>query len=100
MITVADDGDTTVGGFIGEYAQRPDGTYEFSYGPLIRAMTRGWVLFIDHATLICPAVLAVVYPAMDGRREVIVKAHKARPSRPPAASTSSGGTTPASTVRS
>jgi len=34
------------------------------------------VLFIDDATLISPAVLAVCYPAMDGRREVIVKAHK------------------------
>ena len=34
------------------------------------------MLFIDDATLISPAVLAVAYPAMDGRREVIVKAHK------------------------
>jgi hypothetical protein len=34
------------------------------------------VLFIDDATLISPAVLAVCYPAMDGRRAVIVKAHK------------------------
>ena len=34
------------------------------------------MLFIDDATLISPAVLAVCYPAMDGRREVIVKAHK------------------------
>ncbi len=29
LITVAGDGDTTVGDFVGEYAQRPDGTYEF-----------------------------------------------------------------------
>jgi MoxR-like ATPase len=76
LITVAGDGDTTVGDFLGEYTQRPDGTYEFIYGPLIRAMTEGRVLFIDDATLISPAVLAVCYPAMDGRREVIVKAHK------------------------
>jgi hypothetical protein len=76
VITVAGDGDTTVGDFIGEYTQRPDGTYEFIYGPLIRAMTEGRVLFIDDATLISPAVLAVIYPAMDGRREVIVKANK------------------------
>ena len=39
-------------------------------------MREGRVLFIDDATLIGPAVLAVVYPAMDGRREIIVKAHK------------------------
>jgi nitric oxide reductase NorQ protein len=76
LITVAGDGDTTVGDFVGEYTQRPDGTYEFIYGPLIRAMQEGRVLFIDDATLISPAVLAVCYPAMDGRREVVVKAHK------------------------
>jgi MoxR-like ATPase len=76
LITVAGDGDTTVGDFVGEYTQKPDGNYEFIYGPLIRAMTEGRVLFIDDATLISPAVLAVCYPAMDGRREVTVKAHK------------------------
>jgi nitric oxide reductase NorQ protein len=76
LITVAGDGDTTVGDFVGEYTQKPDGTYEFIYGPLIRAMQEGRVLFIDDATLISPAVLAVCYPAMDGRREVTVKAHK------------------------
>jgi nitric oxide reductase NorQ protein len=76
LITVAGDGDTTVGDFVGEYTQKPDGTYEFIYGPLIRAMREGRVLFIDDATLISPAVLAVCYPAMDGRREVVVKAHK------------------------
>lgn len=76
LITVAGDGDTTVGDFVGEYTQKPDGTYEFIYGPLVRAMQEGRVLFIDDATLISPAVLAVCYPAMDGRREVIVKAHK------------------------
>jgi MoxR-like ATPase len=76
LITVAGDGDTTVGDFVGEYTQKPDGTYEFIYGPLIRAMQEGRVLFIDDATLISLAVLAVCYPAMDGRREVIVKAHK------------------------
>jgi nitric oxide reductase NorQ protein len=75
LITVAGDGDTTVGDFVGEYTQKPDGTYEFIYGPLIRAMQEGRVLFIDDATLISPAVLAVCYPAMDGRREVIVKAY-------------------------
>ena len=39
-------------------------------------MQEGQVLFIDDATLISPAVLAVGYPAMDGRREITVKAHK------------------------
>ena len=34
------------------------------------------MIFFDDATLISPAVLAVAYPAMDGRREITVKAHK------------------------
>jgi nitric oxide reductase NorQ protein len=76
LITIAGDGDTTVADFVGEYTQRPDGTYEFVYGPLIKAMTEGRALLIDDATLISPQVLAVAYPAMDGRREITVKAHK------------------------
>jgi nitric oxide reductase NorQ protein len=76
VITVAGDGDTTTGDLVGDYTQRDDGSYEFVYGPLITAMTEGKVLFIDDTTLISPAVLAVTYPAMDGRGEVTVKAHK------------------------
>jgi MoxR-like ATPase len=76
LITVAGDGDTTAADLAGEYTQNPDGTFAFIYGPLIRAMAEGKVLFIDDATLISPAVLAVAYPAMDGRREITVKAHK------------------------
>ncbi len=76
LITVAGDGDTTAADLAGEYTQNPDGTFTFVYGPLVRAMQEGRVLFIDDATLISPAVLAVAYPAMDGRREITVKAHK------------------------
>ena len=76
LITVAGDGDTTVADFIGEYTQADDGRYEFVYGPLVNAMVEGRCLFIDDATLISPKVLAVVYPAMDGRRQIVVKAHK------------------------
>src|SRR5690242_16970126 len=76
LVTVAGDGDTTAADLVGEYTQKPDGAFEFIYGPLIRAMQEGKVLFIDDATLVSPAVLAALYPAMDGRREVIVKAHK------------------------
>jgi nitric oxide reductase NorQ protein len=76
VITIAGDGDTTVADFAGEYTQRPDGTYEWVSGPLITAMTEGAPLFIDDTTLVSPQVLAVVYPAMDGRREVTVKAHR------------------------
>ena len=38
-------------------------------------MREGRALFIDDATLIPPTVLAVVYPAMDGRRQIMVKAN-------------------------
>src|SRR5580692_4656333 len=76
LITVAGDGDTTAADLVGEYTQNPDGGFEFIYGPLVRAMQDGKVLFLDDATLISPAVLAVAYPAMDGRREITVKAHK------------------------
>ena len=76
LITVAGDGDTTAADLVGEYTQNPDGTFAFIYGPLVRAMQEGKVLFLDDATLISPAVLAVTYPAMDGRRKITVKAHK------------------------
>ncbi|WP_425585174.1 AAA family ATPase, partial [Streptomyces vastus] len=76
LITVAGDGDTTVGDLIGEYTQDANGGYEFIYGPLVTAMTEGRALLLDDATLISPKVLAALYPAMDGRRQIQVKAHK------------------------
>jgi hypothetical protein len=76
LITVAGDGDTTVGDLIGEYTQADSGGYTFQYGPLVAAMTEGRALLIDDATLISPKVLAALYPAMDGRRQIQVKAHK------------------------
>lgn len=76
LLTVAGDGDTTVGDLIGEYTQEDGGNYVFQYGPLVTAMTEGRALLIDDATLISPKVLAALYPAMDGRRQIQVKAHK------------------------
>ncbi|WP_370192922.1 AAA family ATPase [Streptacidiphilus sp. MAP5-52] len=76
LFTVAGDGDTTVGDLIGEYTQDDGGGYTFQYGPLVTAMTEGRALLIDDATLISPKVLAALYPAMDGRRQIQVKAHK------------------------
>jgi nitric oxide reductase NorQ protein len=75
LITIQGDGDTTVADIIGEYTQTPDGNFVFVHGPLVRAMREGRTLFIDDATLIPPTVLAVVYPAMDGRRQIIIKAN-------------------------
>lgn len=75
LLTVQGDADTTVADFVGEYTQNPDGTFAFVHGPLVRAMREGRVLFIDDATLIPPSALACVYPAMDGRKEIVIKAH-------------------------
>lgn len=74
-LTVQGDGDTVVADLVGDYTKTPDGDFVFVHGPLVRAMRAGVPLFIDDATLIPPTVLAVVYPAMDGRREIIVKAN-------------------------
>lgn len=78
LYTVPGDGDTTVGDIVGDYVPTDAGAYEFVPGPLPRAMDAGGVLFIDDATLIQPKVLAVVYPAMDGRRQIILKAAAGR----------------------
>ncbi|MEV5303454.1 AAA family ATPase [Amycolatopsis methanolica] len=76
LITVQGDSDTVTDDFVGSYPQTPDGRYEFAYGPLVTATREGRALFIDDATLIPPTVLAVVYPAMDGRRQIIIKSHR------------------------
>ncbi len=76
LVTIQGDSDTVTDDFVGSYSQTPDGRYEFAYGPLVTAMREGRALFIDDATLIPPTVLAVVYPAMDGRRQIIIKTHK------------------------
>ncbi|KOX19281.1 ATPase AAA [Saccharothrix sp. NRRL B-16348] len=74
-VTVQGDGDTVVADLVGDYTKTPDGEFVFVHGPLVRAMREGVPLFIDDATLIPPTVLAVVYPAMDGRRQIVVKAN-------------------------
>jgi nitric oxide reductase NorQ protein len=76
LVTIQGDSDTVTDDFVGSYTQTPDGRYEFAYGPLVTAMRAGRALFIDDATLIPPTVLAVVYPAMDGRRQIIIKTHR------------------------
>lgn len=75
LLTVAGHADTEVGDLVGTYTQRPDGTYEWIDGPLVVAMREGRPLFIDDATLIAPGVLARMYPAMDGRRRIVVREH-------------------------
>jgi hypothetical protein len=75
LVTISGDSDTVTDDFVGSYTQTPDGRYAFAHGPLVTAMREGRALFIDDATLIPPTVLAVVYPAMDGRRQIVIKTH-------------------------
>jgi nitric oxide reductase NorQ protein len=76
LVLVAGDGDTQVADLVGSYTIGEDGAYVWNYGPLVVAMQEGRPLFIDDATLISPKVLAAMYPAMDGRREIVVKEHQ------------------------
>jgi nitric oxide reductase NorQ protein len=76
LLTVAGTGDTVVDDFLGSYTPLPDGGYEFVYGPLVVAMREGRALLVDDATLIPPRVLAVLYPAMDGRRVITIPAYR------------------------
>lgn len=76
LIVINGDGDTQVGDIVGDWTTAPDKSFRWVNGPLVRAMQEGRPLFIDDATVISPTVLAVVYPAMDGRGEIIVKTHE------------------------
>jgi hypothetical protein len=76
LLTIAGHGDTTVEDFTGSYIPRPDGGFDYQHGLLVTAMADGRPLFIDDATLIPPRVLAVLYPAMDGRRRITLTGHK------------------------
>jgi len=77
LLTVAGTGDTCVEDFLGNFIPLPDsGGYEFVYGPLVVAMREGRALLIDDATLIPPKVLAVLYPAMDGRRVIHIPGYR------------------------
>jgi nitric oxide reductase NorQ protein len=74
LLTVAGTGDTVVDDFLGSYNPIPGG-YQFIHGPLVTAMREGRPLLVDDATLIPPRVLAVLYPAMDGRGVITIPAH-------------------------
>jgi hypothetical protein len=76
LLTVAGTGDAVVEDFLGNFIPCPDGSYEFVYGPLVHAMRDGRPLLVDDATLIPPKVLAVLYPAMDGRRTITIPGYR------------------------
>ncbi|MEV0810943.1 AAA family ATPase [Micromonospora sp. NPDC050200] len=76
LLTIAGTGDTVVEDFLGNFIPLPDGGFEFVYGPLVTAMREGRALLVDDATLIAPKVLAVLYPAMDGRRVITIPGYR------------------------
>jgi hypothetical protein len=76
LLTIAGTGDTIVEDFLGSFIPQPAGGYEYVYGPLVVAMREGRALLIDDATLVPPKVLAVLYPAMDGRRVVTIPGYR------------------------
>ncbi len=76
VLTLAGTGDTVVDDFLGSFIPLPDGGYEFVYGPLVTAMREGRPLLVDDATLIPPRVLAVLYPAMDGRGVITIPGYR------------------------
>lgn len=69
VYTVQGTGDTETGDFIGGYTQLPGGLFEWTDGPMLKAMEEGSVLYVDEIALIDPKVMAVVYGVMDGRGE-------------------------------
>lgn len=76
--TVQGTGDTETADFIGSYTQLPGGLFEWTDGPMLRAMENGEVLYIDEIALIDPKVMSVVYSVMDGRGEYAVTANPER----------------------
>lgn len=76
--TVQGTGDTETADFIGSFTQLPGGNFEWTDGPMLRAMENGEVLYIDEIALIDPKVMAVVYSVMDGRGEYQVTANPER----------------------
>src|SRR5205823_5461100 len=76
LLTVAGTENTLVDDFLGGFLPTPDRGYEFFYGPLVVAMREGRPLLVDDATLIPPRVLAVLYPAMDGRGVITIPGYR------------------------
>src|SRR5438270_7380110 len=76
LLTITGTENTLVDDFLGGFLPTPDRGYEFFYGPLVVAMREGRPLLVDDATLIPPRVLAVLYPAMDGRGVITIPGYR------------------------
>lgn len=75
-ITIAGHGYMETSDIIGHYSPKSEGGgYRWVDGPLIEAMRKGRVLFVDDATLIPATVLSRLYPVMDGRGVISIDEH-------------------------
>lgn len=66
--------DSSVDDLVGGFYQYQN-TWVWFDGPALIAAKQGRPLFLDDMTLVSPKVLAVLYPLMDGRREIWVPQH-------------------------
>lgn len=74
LLTIEGNGDLEVRDFTGQFEQDPDDPMRYFWvdGPLVTAMIEGRPILIDDATLVAAQVMSKLYPAMDGRRRLIV----------------------------
>jgi len=84
LITVMITGDTEVSDLVGQFIPNPkhgekgEGEYIWVDGPLVRAALEGRPILLDEIGLGDPKMLSVVYPLMDGRRELQVTSNPDR----------------------
>jgi hypothetical protein len=69
------DENTTVDDLFGTWVGDGDGSWMWVDGPVCTAMKEGKVIFMDDITLIGGRVLGALYPAMDGRDQIVIKTH-------------------------
>lgn len=72
VLTANGHGDFEVSDFFGSFIETADRQFVWLDGQLLKAAKLGLPFFVDDASLIDPRVLSVLYPAMDGRREINV----------------------------
>jgi hypothetical protein len=75
MVLFPGDENTTVDDMFGTLVPNGEGSWDWVDGPVTYAMKAGKVLFLDDVTLINGRVLGALYPAMDGRDEIVIKTH-------------------------
>jgi nitric oxide reductase NorQ protein len=71
-------GDTEVADFIGSYVPVSATEFVWEDGPMLKAAEEGKPFIVDEVALIDPKAMAVVYPVMDGRGEIVVTSNPAR----------------------